>query len=79
MLLFVSLAVGIFADGQYGAGWNGTETDSTAGVTGILYGGNGFSQLAAQAVGVVVILQYHVMLLREPRTLCILAQYWQPK
>ena len=52
---FGVLAVGIFSDGQYGAGWNGTETDSPAGVTGILYGGNGFSQLAAQAVGVVVI------------------------
>src|SRR4051794_4004181 len=30
------LSVGIFADGQYGGGWNGT-TSTTKGVTGILY------------------------------------------
>src|SRR4051794_32324132 len=30
------LCVGIFADGQYGGGWNGT-TSTTKGVTGILY------------------------------------------
>ncbi len=39
------LAVGLFADGSYGAGWNGVEGT----VTGLLYGG-GFGQLGAQAV-----------------------------
>jgi len=53
--LFGVLCVGIFADGQYGAGWNGTTT-TTAGVTGILYDvGEGGSQLIAQAIGVLVI------------------------
>ena len=53
------LSVGIFANGEYGAGWNLTETGAAAdatGVTGILYDPVlGFRQLAAQAVGVVVI------------------------
>jgi Amt family ammonium transporter len=49
------LAVGIFADGQYGFGWNGTPIDSSKGVTGILYGGTGWGQLAAQAAGVLTI------------------------
>ena len=40
-------AVGIFADGKYGAGWNGTDL-AAKGVTGILYGGTGWGQLAAQ-------------------------------
>ena len=57
--LFGVLAVGIFSDGSYGAGWNVTDTADTAGagVTGILYdlGGLGFGQLAAQAIGVLVI------------------------
>ncbi len=57
--LFGVLAVGIFADGSYGAGWNATDTADTAGngVTGILYdfGGLGFGQLGAQAVGALVI------------------------
>jgi Amt family ammonium transporter len=48
------LAVGIFSDGQYGAGWNATDLGDK-GITGILYGGTGWGQLAAQAVGVVVI------------------------
>jgi Amt family ammonium transporter len=42
------LAVGIFADGTYGAGWNGVEGN----VTGLLYGDSG--QLLAQAAHVVV-------------------------
>ncbi|MCB9373098.1 MAG: ammonium transporter [Microthrixaceae bacterium] len=51
--LFGVLCVGIFADGQYGAGWNGSEV---TGVTGILYDvSDGARQLAAQAVGVIVI------------------------
>ena len=52
------LSVGIFASGEYGAGWNLTDSAVTAdtGVTGILYDPSlGFRQLAAQAVGVIVI------------------------
>jgi Amt family ammonium transporter len=51
---FGVLAVGIFADGQYGAGWNGTTT-TTEGVTGLLYGGDGPGQFLAQLTGAVVI------------------------
>src|SRR5215211_1587880 len=47
------LCIGIFADGQYGAGWNGMlDADGNPlslggkGVTGILYGGHGWGQLA---------------------------------
>ncbi|MEZ5168365.1 MAG: ammonium transporter [Acidimicrobiales bacterium] len=56
--LFGVLAVGIFSDGSYGAGWNLTDSSSTAGhgVTGILYDfGLGSGQLAAQAIGVLTI------------------------
>jgi len=56
--LFGVLAVGVFSDGSYGAGWNATDTAETAGkgVTGILYDfGLGIDQLGAQAVGVLVI------------------------
>jgi ammonium transporter, Amt family len=52
------LAVGIFADGTYGQGWNLTDTARTAGhgVTGILYDvGLGAQQLLAQAIGVATI------------------------
>ncbi len=54
------LAVGIFANGTYGGGWNVTDSASTAGkgVTGIL-GGDfslGLGQLASQAIGGAVIL-----------------------
>jgi Amt family ammonium transporter len=54
------LWVGIFANGKYGAGWNltTTYTDSAGdplGVTGVLYGSDGWSQLAAQAIGALVI------------------------
>jgi Amt family ammonium transporter len=48
------LCVGIFADGSYGASWNGTSLGSK-GVTGILYGGTGWGQLASQALGVLTI------------------------
>jgi ammonium transporter, Amt family len=44
------IALGIFADGTYGAGWNGV--DGT--VTGLLYGDG--SQLIAQLIGVVTLL-----------------------
>ncbi len=47
---FGVLAVGIFANGKYGAGWNGS---STTGVAGIIKGEWG--QLGAQALGAVVI------------------------
>lgn len=59
--IFGVLCVGIFADGQYGAGWNLTNTaaDGTItgpGVTGILYDvGDGAKQLASQAIGALVI------------------------
>jgi Amt family ammonium transporter len=41
------LAVGLFSDGTYGAGWNGTD----GGVTGLFYGGGG-GQLLAQVIGI---------------------------
>ena len=44
------LLVGIFANGKYGAGWNGS---SVAGVEGLIKGEVG--QLGIQAIGVVVI------------------------
>ena len=47
---FGVLAVGIFANGKYGAGWN---LSSSTGVKGIIEGDWG--QLGAQALGVVVI------------------------
>jgi Amt family ammonium transporter len=47
---FGVLAVGIFSNGSYGAGWNGSDVE---GVKGILYGDAG--QLGAQALGAVVI------------------------
>ena len=49
-----ALCVGIFADGSYGAAWNGTDLGDK-GITGILYGGTGWGQLAAQAIAVAVI------------------------
>jgi Amt family ammonium transporter len=52
---FGVLAVGIFADGQYGQGWNATK-GATKGVVGILYDSSqGLGQLGAQALGAVVI------------------------
>jgi Amt family ammonium transporter len=47
---FGVLAVGIFANGKYGAGWNGS---SVTGVSGVIKGEWG--QLGAQAVGAVVL------------------------
>ncbi len=49
------LSIGLLADGQYGRGWNGTDLGDK-GVTGILYGGTGWGQLAAQAAGAVTII-----------------------
>lgn len=52
---FGVLALGIFANGQYGAGWNLTVEDDGSGraVKGLVYGEYG--QFLAQLVGVVVI------------------------
>src|SRR4051812_15702682 len=53
------LAVGLFANGQYGAAWNGTVEGTAAtskGITGLFYGLDpGMGQLGAQAVGVLVL------------------------
>jgi Amt family ammonium transporter len=47
---FGVLAVGIFANGSYGGGWNGSDVTAVEGVV------NGeFSQLGAQALGVLVL------------------------
>ena len=68
--IFGVLCIGLFADGRYGAGWNGTVEGSAAGargVTGILYGSGkflgdgafgslGFGQLGSQAIGALVII-----------------------
>jgi len=55
------LCVGLFADGSYGQGWNGTGVvagegyaSSTEYPTGIFYGG-GFGQLASQLIGIFVL------------------------
>ena len=48
---FGVLAVGLFANGSYGAGWNGTE--GTDGVKGLFWGDGG--QFLSQLTGVVVI------------------------
>jgi ammonium transporter, Amt family len=52
---FGVLAVGIFSDGSRGQGWNLTTTNGDGGVQGILYGFGNIDQLAAQAIGVVMI------------------------
>jgi Amt family ammonium transporter len=57
---FGVLAVGLFANGKYGAGWNGTTKGAAAdalGVTGLFGGdaGLGVRQLAVQAIGLLVI------------------------
>jgi len=47
------LALGLFADGSYGDGWNGVAGT----VTGLFYGG-GFGQLYAQIIGIISNLVY---------------------
>ena len=47
------LAVGLFADGSYGEGFNGVAGT----VRGLFYGG-GWSQLSAQAIGLVVVVAW---------------------
>jgi Amt family ammonium transporter len=46
------LAVGLFADGTYGVGWNGVSTSALHGVQGIFYGDPG--QLGAQVIDIFV-------------------------
>lgn len=46
------IALGLFADGTYGAGWNGVSTN----VTGLFYGNPG--QLGAEVIGVVANIIY---------------------
>jgi Amt family ammonium transporter len=46
------LALGLFADGTYGVGWNGVGATATHGVQGLFYGDGG--QLVAQVFHVVV-------------------------
>ena len=53
--LFGVVAVGIFSNGKYGAGWNLTE-GVDGGITGILYGGTGGEQLIAQLIGALTII-----------------------
>ncbi len=48
--LFGLIAVGLFADGSYGGGLNGVANN----VVGLFHGG-GFSQLAAQLIGVITL------------------------
>jgi ammonium transporter, Amt family len=57
------LSVGIFANGQYGQGWNGMldaagnpATLAGKGVVGILYSGQGWGQLASQVLGALTII-----------------------
>ncbi len=50
------IAVGLFATGDYGAGWNGTVGTGDKGVTGLFYDTSfGGKQLVAQLIGAVVI------------------------
>jgi Amt family ammonium transporter len=51
--LFGVICVGLFADGTYGVGWNGTGADAVKGVTGLFYGDGG--QLVAQLIACGVI------------------------
>jgi ammonium transporter, Amt family len=46
------LAVGLFADGTYGIGWNGVSPNALHGVQGLFYGDPG--QLGAQVIDMVV-------------------------
>jgi Amt family ammonium transporter len=53
---FGALCVGIFANGKYGAGWNGaleSDGETPIAMKGLLYGE--FGQFGAQLLGVVVI------------------------
>ena len=49
------LSIGILGNAKYGTGWNLT-TKNTIPITGILYGKDGWGQLASQAAGALVII-----------------------
>ena len=49
---FGVIALGLFANGRYGSGWNGSSVE---GVKGLFYGSGGAGQLGAQLVGVAVL------------------------
>ncbi|HEY5076426.1 MAG TPA: ammonium transporter [Acidimicrobiia bacterium] len=52
------IALGLFANGQYGGDWNGTAASGgtkTAGVRGLFYGHGGAGQLGAQLIGAFVL------------------------
>jgi ammonium transporter, Amt family len=52
------LALGLFANGQYGGDWNGTAASGgtkTANVYGLFYGHGGSGQLVAQIIGALTI------------------------
>ncbi len=58
------MALGLFADGTYGAGWNGVGATSYLGVagrgvTGLLYGDS--SQFFAQAIGSLVCIAWNIL------------------
>jgi len=50
------LALGLFANGDYGIGWNGTDPTGKWGVTGLFYGHGGGGQLLAQLIGALVLI-----------------------
>jgi Amt family ammonium transporter len=50
------IAVGLFANGKYGFGWNGAPVDEKWGVSGIFYGHGGGGQLVAQLIGCLVLI-----------------------
>ena len=59
------IAVGLFSDGTYGAGWNAVGYNSylgvaAKGVTGLFYGD--VSQLWAQIIGVVVCISWNIII-----------------
>ncbi|MFA5867402.1 MAG: ammonium transporter [Actinomycetota bacterium] len=50
------LALGLFADGTYGIGWNGVGATAAKGVTGLFFGDPG--QLIAQLISMVVVVAW---------------------
>lgn len=48
------LALGLFADGKYGIGWNGVGATAVKGVTGLFFGDA--SQLVAQLISIAVVI-----------------------
>ncbi len=58
--LWGALAVGLFADGRSGQGWNGVGADAVYGVAGIVAGG-GVDQLLAQLAGLLALLLWGLL------------------